>query len=174
VPDTVLALIIAGSRFALNKITIMKALLLLSIAFGMAAAAQGQQLETKTIYRYGEEIRISADTAAVPKKLTARIETGKVFLNWIVYNCTVPGMYIIERSIEGKDFQVIGFKQGIPTSIPLDLAFYYTDDQPINGKAVYRVTHISHDNKWFGFPEVTVKKVKAAADSSEEITAKAF
>ena len=118
------------------------------------------QHRVKTIFRYGEEVSINPDTAITVKKFTATPREGKVYLNWVVYNNMKNGMYVIERAIDGKEFEVIGFKKGIPTSLPLDLAFYYTDEPAVNCKISYKVTHIAEDNTYFEFPEVNVKGKK--------------
>ena len=127
------------------------------LVLGITAAKAQQRI--KTIFRYGEEIKIEPDTAVKIKKLTVTPKEGKVYLSWVVFNNMKNGMYVIERSIDGNNFEVIGFKKGIPTSLPLDLTFYYSDNIEVNEKITYRVIHIAEDNTYFEFPEVdTVKK----------------
>lgn len=149
----------------------MKAAIVTLFALIFTISAATAQRGTKTIFRYGEEVHIKADTAAQPQKLTAKAAAGKIYLGWSVFNNCKAGMYVIERSIDGKDFEVIGFKKGVPSTIPLELNFFYTDSEPLSGKIVYKVTHIAQDNTYFEFSPVTIKNTNG--DSSAAVTAKA-
>lgn len=135
----------------------MKAILTLLTIISLGLTAANAQKNVKTIFRYGEEVSIKQDTAITVKKFTVTPREGKVYLGWVVYNNLKNGMYIIERAVDGQEFEVIGFKKGIATSLPLDLAFYYTDNYEPKGKVTYKVTHIADDNTYFEFPEVTIK-----------------
>lgn len=138
----------------------MKAALTILIIITLCVTAAKAQQRVKTIFRYGEEVKIQHDTAITVKQFTATPRGGKVYLGWVVYNNLKNGMYVIERAADGQDFEVIGFKKGIASTIPLDLAFYYTDDYEVDGKVTYKVTHIADDNTYFEFPEVSVKEKK--------------
>jgi hypothetical protein len=143
----------------------MRTALLLMIA--LASTTAKAQDYKRTINRYSQEVVITPDPAIQMKKFTARREGGKVYLNWVVFNNLKSGMYVIERAIDGKNYEVIGFKKGIASSLPLDLAFYFTDDMPVQGNATYKVMHISDDNSYFESHPVVVKteKKQMALDS---------
>jgi hypothetical protein len=142
------------------------------LAFAVSANAQSA---TRTIFRYGEEVRITPDTIAQPKKLTATASSGSIYLGWAVSSNSKTGIYVIERSVNGNDYEVIGFKKGVASSLPVQISFYFTDREPVGGKASYKVTHIAEDNTFFEFEPVTIKRSKttpaltASSSSSSEI-----
>lgn len=69
--------------------------------------------------------------------------SGKVFLNWTAKNETADCIYIIERSADGRDFQSVGVKEGIGTTI--ELFYSWMDNTPPEGYAYYRVKKIAKD-----------------------------
>lgn len=139
----------------------MKLIFTIISLLGLMAGANAQS-NAKTIFRYGEEVLIRPDTIAQPKKLTAKANSGKIYLGWSVANSCKRGMYVIERSVNGSDYEVIGFKKSVAGSEYLQLSYYFTDQEPVGGKASYKVTHIAEDNTYFEFEPVTVKHPREA------------
>jgi hypothetical protein len=78
---------------------------------------------------------------------TAVYNSGKVFLNWTAKNEPADCIYIVERSSDTHDFQSVGVKEGIGTSI--ELFYSWMDEAPPEGFAYYRVKKISKDGTQF-------------------------
>ena len=135
------------------------------ITLALLASNLYAQTASRTIFRYGEEVRIEPDSISQPKKFNAKVNEGKIYLSWSVANVTRPGMYVIERSDNGKDYDVIGFKKGVAAGAPVELSFYFTDREPLAGRSMYKVTHIADDNTYFEFEPVSVKIAKESKQS---------
>jgi hypothetical protein len=73
--------------------------------------------------------------------------SGKVFLNWTARNEPADCIYIIERSLDGKEYASIGVKEGIGTEI--ELFYSWMDEAPPEGFAYYRVKKITRDGMQF-------------------------
>jgi hypothetical protein len=78
---------------------------------------------------------------------TTVYNSGKVFLNWTAKNEPADCIYIIERSADAREFQSVGVKEGIGTSI--ELFYSWMDDSPPAGFAYYRVKKIAKDGTQF-------------------------
>jgi hypothetical protein len=70
---------------------------------------------------------------------SGKVQEGFAKLQWVSYNETGNTLYVVERSLDGKNFQPLGTLQG--TAGPgQGASYHYTDPQEVNGKAYYRVT----------------------------------
>ena len=78
---------------------------------------------------------------------SAIYNSGKVFLNWTAKNEPSDCIYIVERSGNAHDFQSVGVKEGIGTSI--ELFYSWMDETPPDGFAYYRVKKITKDGTQF-------------------------
>jgi hypothetical protein len=74
---------------------------------------------------------------------TTVYNSGKVFLNWTAKDEQADCIYIIERSSDGRQFESVGVKEGIGTS--LELFYSWMDQAPPAGFAYYRVKKIAKD-----------------------------
>ncbi len=74
---------------------------------------------------------------------TTVYNSGKVFLNWTAKQEPADCIYIIERSGDAREFQSVGVKEGIGTSI--ELFYSWMDETPPEGFAYYRVKKIAKD-----------------------------
>jgi hypothetical protein len=89
-------------------------------------------------------------------KQTLVYNSGKVYLNWVVPSNSPDCIYVIERSIDGTEYEPLGLKEGIQS--PLELLYSWVDTKPMEGVAHYRIKRVNNDG------EVT------ALSSSSEIT----
>ncbi|MEO5572008.1 MAG: hypothetical protein ABIT08_09620 [Bacteroidia bacterium] len=74
---------------------------------------------------------------------TTVYNSGKIFLNWTSKQEPADCIYIIERSGDAREFQSVGVKEGIGTSI--ELFYSWMDETPPEGFAYYRVKKIAKD-----------------------------
>src|SRR6185369_5241774 len=54
-------------------------------------------------------------------KQTLVYNSGKVYLNWVVAANSPDCIYVIERSLDGEEFEPMGLKEGIQS--PLELLY---------------------------------------------------
>ena len=71
--------------------------------------------------------------------------TGKVYLNWVAKGNSNDCIYVIERSVDGNEFEPIGLKEGIGS--PLELLYSWVDTKPISGSAQYRIKQIDNEGR---------------------------
>jgi hypothetical protein len=95
-----------------------------------------------------------AQEPAVAVKQTGKLEfakqsivynTGKVYLNWVAKSNSNDCIYVIERSVDGTEYEPVGLKEGIGS--PLELLYSWVDTKPISGTAQYRIKQIDNEGK---------------------------
>jgi hypothetical protein len=92
----------------------------------------------------------SANTLPLPIKLvsfTANQHDTVVILNWSTVSEENNDVFVLEKSIEGFDFEKIGSVKGAGNSSQqLDYVFY--DKNPVQGKSYYRLKQIDFDGQF--------------------------
>lgn len=76
-------------------------------------------------------------------KETIVYNSGKVYLNWVAKSNSDDCIYVIERSVDGNEYEPVGLKEGIGS--PLELLYSWVDSKPVNGTAHYRIKQISNE-----------------------------
>jgi hypothetical protein len=76
-------------------------------------------------------------------KQTLVYNSGKVYLNWVVPGNSPDCIYVIERSLDGTEFEPMGLKEGIQS--PLELLYSWVDTKPMEGTAHYRIKRVNND-----------------------------
>lgn len=76
-------------------------------------------------------------------KQTLVYNSGKVYLNWVVPGNSPDCIYVIERSLDGVEFEPMGLKEGIQS--PLELLYSWVDTKPMEGMAHYRIKRVNND-----------------------------
>jgi hypothetical protein len=71
--------------------------------------------------------------------------SGKVYLNWVVKANSSDCVYVIERSLDGDEYEPVGLKEGIGS--PIELLYSWIDNQPKEGASFYRIKQINMDGK---------------------------
>ena len=67
--------------------------------------------------------------------------SGKVYLNWVSKANSEDCIYVIERSIDGVEFEPVGLKEGIGSSV--ELLYSWVDTKPVNGTSQYRIKQVN-------------------------------
>jgi hypothetical protein len=78
-------------------------------------------------------------------KQTIVFNSGKVYLNWIAKSDAPDCIYIVERSVDGKEYEPVGLKEGIHS--PLELLYSWVDTKPLNGEVQYRIKQINEEGR---------------------------
>jgi hypothetical protein len=71
--------------------------------------------------------------------------SGKVYLNWVIPANSNDCVYVIERSVDGDEFEPVGLKEGIGS--PIELLYSWIDNQPREGESFYRIKQINMEGK---------------------------
>lgn len=117
-----------------------------AIAFIIMLVSAGSSLAQQTDPNQMLLASNSASAGTISNYTTV-YNSGKVFLNWTARNEPADCIYIVERSIDGRDYQSVGVKEGIGTAI--ELFYSWMDDTPPDGFAYYRVKKIAKDGTQF-------------------------
>lgn len=78
-------------------------------------------------------------------KETLVYNSGKVYFNWVVKANSEDCIYVIERSVDGNEYEPVGLKEGIGS--PLELLYSWVDTKPVSGTVQYRIKQIDNDGK---------------------------
>ena len=78
-------------------------------------------------------------------KQTVVYNGGKVYLNWVVPSNSPDCIYVIERSLDGIEYEPLGLKEGIQS--PLELLYSWIDTKPMEGLAHYRIKRVNNDGE---------------------------
>jgi len=84
---------------------------------------------------------------------------GKTYVRWLVKNDRKDGVFIVERSADGIDFEALGFKDRVGTQLDVNLFYSFVDQEPIAGDNHYRVMQVGEDNTYRYSSVIKVKTV---------------
>ncbi len=82
---------------------------------------------------------------------------GKTYVRWLVKNDRKDGIFIVERSEDGTDFEALGFRDRVGTELSVNLFYSFVDEEPIAGTSLYRVMQVGADNTYKYSSVVKVK-----------------
>ncbi len=92
------------------------------------------------------------ETSSVQKKsgtivgLYARMVEEKAFLIWFTDGATIDGFFVVERSKDGKFYEIIGFKDCPRSKLDTRLRYSFVDAEPGIGYVYYRLTQFDPVN----------------------------
>jgi hypothetical protein len=76
-------------------------------------------------------------------KETMVFNSGKVYINWVAKSNSDDCIYVIERSVDGVEYEPVGLKEGIGS--PLELLYSWVDSKPVSGSVQYRIKQINNE-----------------------------
>jgi hypothetical protein len=74
--------------------------------------------------------------------------SGKTFVRWLVQNDEKDGIFIVERSADGIDFEALGFKDRVGSPLCVNLFYSYIDETPLTGQTYYRIMSVGTDQTY--------------------------
>jgi len=95
---------------------------------------------------------------------------GKAYLRWLVQDDKKDGVFIIERSADGDQFEALGFKDRVGTTKNVNLFYSYVDEAPPIGFAHYRIMQVGIDHT-YNYTDVVRVKTGAAVNSTGSASA---
>jgi hypothetical protein len=78
-------------------------------------------------------------------KQSVVFNSGKVYLNWVTKVNSSDCVYVIERSVDGDEYEPVGLKEGIGS--PIELLYSWIDNSPKEGESFYRIKQINMEGK---------------------------
>lgn len=85
---------------------------------------------------------------------------GKVYTHWHVKGEKERGLFIVERSTNGKDYEQIGFKRGIGVFIENKILYCWTDEEPLAEDCWYRLLKVYEDGRYYYSDAVNIRQGK--------------
>jgi hypothetical protein len=73
---------------------------------------------------------------------------GKTYIRWLASNDEKDGIFIVERSADGVDFQALGFKDRVGSPLCVNLFYSFIDEEPIGGVNYYRLMSVGTDQTY--------------------------
>lgn len=73
---------------------------------------------------------------------------GKTYIRWLASNDEKDGIFIVERSADGVDFQALGFKDRVGSPLCVNLFYSFIDEEPISGVNYYRLMSVGTDQTY--------------------------
>jgi hypothetical protein len=70
---------------------------------------------------------------------------GKTYVRWLVTNDEKDGIFIVERSADGQEFEALGFKDRVGSPLCVNLFYSFVDEAPIPGENYYRIMTVGTD-----------------------------
>jgi hypothetical protein len=85
---------------------------------------------------------------------------GKTYVRWLVKNDRKDGIFVVERSEDGTDFEALGFRDRVGSELTINLFYSFVDEEPLAGTSLYRVMQVGADNTYKYSSVVKVKNEK--------------
>jgi hypothetical protein len=79
--------------------------------------------------------------------------SGKTFVRWLVQNDEKDGLFIVERSTDGTEYEALGFKDRVGSSLCVNLFYSFIDEEPPAGQSYYRIMSVGTDQT-FSYSDV--------------------
>jgi hypothetical protein len=123
---------------------VRKSLTALFIALGgMSAEAQ-----TKMGKGLTGSAQLKLDDQNAISSFSPVYNNGKTFIRWLVTNDEKDGIFIIERSLDGTEFEALGFKDRVGSPLCVNLFYSFIDEAPTAGQNYYRIMSVGTDQTY--------------------------
>jgi hypothetical protein len=153
----------------------MKRIYQLSFLIAILALAATQSLNAQSVSQSSSTLlnrgKLTADTLNTFISFSPVHLDGKTYVRWLVKNDKKDGVFVVERSEDGKEFEALGFRDRVGTQLLVNLFYSYVDEEPLPGENHYRVMQVGADNS-YRYSSV-VKVVTPATPQSSGSSAKA-
>lgn len=128
------------------KILIMKTILLFFIVFIAMPAMCFSQTNMNTLIENDQTIFTQEEKInnSLNASVTLAFNSDVVYINWVTNENKEDNYYMIERSNDGVNFNVIGLKNGITSKTNINLMYSYIDKSPLSNYSYYRIKQISN------------------------------
>src|ERR1041385_7062621 len=91
----------------------------------------------ESIYTNGEEVYVKKDSAVKFNSFFARSVESKIYLSWKVSDLKYDGMFMIYRSSDGENYEIIGVEQSSAANGRPDAGYSFIDKDPVSAPVCY-------------------------------------
>lgn len=77
------------------------------------------------------------DTEATFTSFTATVNAGIIYLKWTMIHLKRDGAFVVYRSADNKNFEMIGTKPGAGVPVSYAIAYYFADERPPSADTLY-------------------------------------
>lgn len=144
--------------------------LLLATFFTLVASASQAQVSSNASAMVGKA-GLKQDTANTFISFSPVYLDGKTYVRWLVKNDKKDGVFVVERSADGLDFEALGFKDRVGTQLLVNLFYSFVDEEPLPGDNHYRIMQVGADNTFRYSSVVKVKNTGTANPSGSAASA---
>ncbi|MFI5164809.1 MAG: hypothetical protein ACHQHP_06140 [Bacteroidia bacterium] len=128
-----------------------------ALASMFSLQAQSVPQFDESIFTNNQEVYLHKDTVIRVKSFAAHQAEGKTYLSWFVTGLKTEGSFIIYRSQDGENFEIIGVEQSSKTADNAHVGYFFTDNKPTQtGTLYYKIAHIGTNNSCFTSNKVSI------------------
>jgi hypothetical protein len=150
-----------------KKTLVRTSLTALFLAFGGLTATAQTKMGKGLIG--GAELKPDFQNAIV--SFSPVYNNGKTFVRWLVSNDEKDGIFIVERSTDGTEFEALGFKDRVGSSLCVNLFYSFIDEAPVTGQSYYRVMSVGTDQTFTYSDVVRVRTdVQSSSPSNNSVS----
>ena len=139
------------------------------ILFVASSLIRVQAQQTLKVIPPSEAQPLSKDSVDNFVSFSPVFAEGKTYLRWLVENDRKDGVFIVERSTDGTEFEALAFKDRVGTDKAVKLFYSWIDDTPPSGFAHYRIMQVGTDHT-FNYSDVIRVKTGAAPTTGGSAT----
>ncbi len=111
----------------------------------------------ENIFINGKETYLHDDTSVNLKMFMGRNLGSQTYLIWVVSNLNSEGSFIICRSKDGENYEIIGVKPSGTVPQKNYTGYYFIDKHPCAGAGHYKVIHIDKNNSCFKSHDIIIE-----------------
>ncbi len=126
------------------KTIVRGSLAALLLAFGGLSA----EAQTKMGKGLTGSAQLKPDDQNAISSFSPVYNNGKTFIRWLVTNDEKDGIFIVERSADGTEFEALGFKDRVGSPLCVNLFYSFIDEAPIAGQSYYRIMSVGTDQTY--------------------------
>jgi len=98
-------------------------------------------LINNTVYSQSENMQVKEEIVTPVKHWVKNVE-AKNYMLWTVVEKHENCVYLIERSANQTDWEMIGYKDAYKSPNNIALAYYFTDEKPLENTNYYRLKRV--------------------------------
>ena len=123
-----------------------------SLLAGLFMILSGMEVSAQSVSNSGSALlnknSLKQDSANTFISFSPVYPDGKTYVRWPVQNDKQDGVFVVERSENGTDFEALGFRDRVGTQLLVNLFYSFVDEEPIPGDSHYRIMQVGADNTY--------------------------
>jgi hypothetical protein len=123
-----------------------------SLLAGLFMILSGMEVSAQSVSNSGSALlnknSLKQDSANTFISFSPVYLDGKTYVRWLVKNDKKDGVFVVERSENGTDFEALGFRDRVGTQLLVNLFYSFVDEEPIPGDSHYRIMQVGADNTY--------------------------